>query len=522
MAGVVLLAAIAAVLVHRDFGITWDEGVQARYGEQALAYFGSGLRDQPLDNRGIMRFYGPLVEMIPALFYGENHDGAYEIRHLVCALLTLGAIPGVYWYARLMGLDQTGAVIAVLALLMMPRFVGHAFNNSKDMPLATATVWFMCTLSAIVTRRDFRWRRIMICAATGGLAMCARPGIFPVLIVFAMATALISLLAVGPSPRLLLRQAIEVRPLVKVAVALVLAWLVMVTPWPWSHGQPITGPLLAMTRAAHYPLDTNVLFAGHTFSSTDLPRHYLLTYVLITVPIPILILALLGAGAAVLRLVATPRSGETVVAAQALLWCVLPCAAFFVMRPHAYDGMRHFLFILPAIAGLAGLGAAALRRRSRGVWPRRLLTLALLVAVLLPIRDLVRLHPYQATYFNGLCGGLRGAAGQFETDYWVSSYREAMLWINDDVADQADHVVTVIVGGDPSLRPAASYYAAPNVRVRYVMDARDETVLPQDADYAILTSRFGYSEFYGESPIVHEIGRDGATFTVIRARKSDS
>ena len=40
-----LLVGMAVVLAsYRDFGITWDEPVQARYGETVLAYFEAGFQ----------------------------------------------------------------------------------------------------------------------------------------------------------------------------------------------------------------------------------------------------------------------------------------------------------------------------------------------------------------------------------------------------------------------------------------------------------------------------------------------
>ena len=49
------------------------------------------------------------------------------------------------------------------------------------------------------------------------------------------------------------------------------------------------------------------------------------------------------------------------------------------------------------------------------------------------------------------------------------------------------------------------------------IDARD---MPASSvfDYYIATTRYGYHQRYPDSPIVHEIGRDGAVFSVIRGR----
>ena len=54
--------------------------------------------------------------------------------------------------------------------------------------------------------------------------------------------------------------------------------------------------------------------------------------------------------------------------------------------------------------------------------------------LLSPARDLIVLHPYQATYFNGLVGGVAGAQGRYETDNRVASYSEALSWVDQRAA----------------------------------------------------------------------------------------
>jgi hypothetical protein len=42
------------------------------------------------------------------------------------------------------------------------------------------------------------------------------------------------------------------------------------------------------------------------------------------------------------------------------------------------------------------------------------------------VLGILTLHPYEYTYFNSLVGGTDGASRRYETDYWCTSYREAM------------------------------------------------------------------------------------------------
>ena len=52
------------------------------------------------------------------------------------------------------------------------------------------------------------------------------------------------------------------------------------------------------------------------------------------------------------------------------------------------------------------------------------------VSLMTTIADMIALHPYESVYFNRLiAGGLRSAAGSYETDYWGNSYREGVEWL---------------------------------------------------------------------------------------------
>ena len=60
---------VVVLVTPGDSGATFDEGLQARYGELCLQYFESGGQDKACNSYFNLRFYGPLVEMISAFWY---------------------------------------------------------------------------------------------------------------------------------------------------------------------------------------------------------------------------------------------------------------------------------------------------------------------------------------------------------------------------------------------------------------------------------------------------------------------
>ncbi|HEU4523114.1 MAG TPA: hypothetical protein VFT12_13990, partial [Thermoanaerobaculia bacterium] len=191
------------------------------------------------------------------------------------------------------------------------------------------------------------------------------------------------------------------------------------------------------------------------------------------------------------------------------LWLLFPIVLYVVRPPRVYDGIRHFLFVLPAMAIVAAAGGASLR-----IARRPALVMILIVVSLVPAATaMMRIHPYQYAYYNELAGGLGGASGRYETDYWMTSYREAMLWVNDH---RCSGTTRVLVAANEYSAVTAAGYAAPGVEVTSTMRRSQEPQLPERFDYFIATVRFRMAMNYPETPIAAAIGRDGATFTVVR------
>jgi hypothetical protein len=99
-----------------------------------------------------------------------------------------------------------------------------------------------------------------------------------------------------------------------------------------------------------------------------------------------------------------------------------------ICRGPAFTGLRHFLFVIPALAVLAGIGldaaVTALAKRGRLVGSGGLA--AVTACFLWDAVTLARLHPYEYLYYNSFVGGLEGASRRYDLDYWFSSMPEAL------------------------------------------------------------------------------------------------
>lgn len=272
-----------------------------------------------------------------------------------------------------------------------------------------------------------------------------------------------------------------------------IALAIMLATWPYLWPNPLAHLLESLRVMSEYPWPGTVLFNGQYYRSPGLPRSYLpvLLAIQITEPVwPLFLLSFALLWKNKYLLIAT------------LLWFVLPLAALIVSRSPLYDNFRQVIFILPPVFLVCGLGVDWLFRRLRQPMVRGLIVAAL---VLPGIVAGIQLHPYEYIYYNGFIGGLRGAQGYFELEYWATSYRAAMNEVNR------------IAPANGKIFIAGPYYIASIYARRDLKIFSDNDMNTQTFDYAIITTRYGLDKTdFPNGSVIYTIEREGVPLTVIK------
>jgi hypothetical protein len=439
LGAIVLIAALLGLvlLTFRDYSISNDEAVQHRYGEMIIAYYRSGLADRSLFNFDNLYLYGGLFDVL-ALLLGHVLPGdIYAVRHVLCAMIGIAGIAAAWSTARMIAGPRAGA-LAALSLAVCGAWYGTMFNHTKDIPFAAAmigaTYFLLRAVRGLPRPRlgDLVCFGLLLGAALGQRAL----GLLLIVYVpFAIALY---------TPRELARAeafGFFGRSLVRFAPAFMLGYLIMIAAWPWSAIRPFNAvrAVFAFTHFA-YPIET--LLAGHTYLMAQVPRTYEPIYLAIKLPL----IMLFGAALGLLAIAAARRSnvlGDRLRARETgfvAFTAALPVLLHMAGHGPAFSGMRHFVFVVPPLAVLAGIGfdaaLSAIGRRSRALAAFGLVCVgAWFIAV---ASVLVRLHPYEYLYFNGLVGGLAGADQRYDTDYWVNVMHDAVAGL-EHVLDREKH-----------------------------------------------------------------------------------
>ncbi|MBL8833993.1 MAG: hypothetical protein JNL71_16500 [Rhodospirillales bacterium] len=506
-----LLFAGAAGLVlatFRDYGVTWDEHFHDTYGKAVLRHFQTGFSDPAALTYFNLWLYGAAFDVTAAVAKRLLPFPAHEVQHLMIALAGLAGAAAASRIGHLAGGPRAG-FLAGLVLLVTPSWWGHMFVNPKDIPFAAAMAWALYwSMRAALELPRPAFGTMLWLGLSLGLSLGIRVAGVYAFVYPAFAGALwlaMRVRARGPGG-LVPEIAAAARGF---AVAAALAYAVMLAAWPWALRDPLHRPIEALAVFAATPWDINVLFDGHLVSSMALPRDYLLVYLGAKLPIFVLAAALAALVAGLQALRAGGISALRPHVALLAFAILFPLASFAVLRPVTYDGIRHFLFVLPPLAAVAALGLDRLVAASRGM---PVVARAALAAMAFAVGGshalyLREIHPYQYAYYNALVGGMRGAAGRFELDYWGSSYREAALALRAHLATAAGGPRTVFVCAEGS---SAAPFLAPELEL---------TVDDRTADFYIATTRLDCDQEY-EGETVLTVARDGAVLAVVKDRRA--
>jgi hypothetical protein len=513
--GMMMVTFIIVIFTFYDYGVTWDEDAHNWYGNLVLDYYSSHFVNKNALHWRDLYNYGAVFDALAAALNRVSPIGIYETRHLLNALVGVLGLVGCYKLGDAIGGARAG-FLAGLFLLLTPNYYGQMFNNPKDIPFAVGVVWATYGMVRIVPLLPRPPLRLLIgFGVVVGMTMGVRVGGLILLCYFALLLAVDGVWrAVSARKASALIEGAWISFWRVFSPALVTAYPVMLLFWPWGQTDPIENPLRALAFFSHQTFPFSTLFAGRFVPASDLPWTYLPTYIALALPELILVLLLCApvlAGRAIVRewphLPREPTLAYFVIA----FGIVFPVGFAIVIKAVLFDGMRHFIFVLPLIAVIAALvanWACARLVRFPCWWP---ICATLFIYGLAHVSIMVMLHPNQYVYYNAFVKGVGGAQRKFKLDYWANSYAEAVQGLENYLRtaygpDFEDREFTVAVCGPPI---SADYYFPANFRFTRQRAA---------ADFFIAFTKDNCDRSLPGRPI-YQVERMGALLSVVLDRR---
>jgi Dolichyl-phosphate-mannose-protein mannosyltransferase len=506
-ASLAVLAALAlvAALTFRDYGLGWDDVTHSQYGELLLKLYGSGFSDARALSFVNLYKYGGGFDMAAALAAKVLPFGLFETRRLIGAVVGIIGLIVTWRLGRRLGGPVSGLAALVL-LATCPLFYGHMFMNPKDAPFATAMAVLLLGIVRVLDeypRPDVR--SVAVFGVGLGLAFGMR-----ILAAVAVPYGLFALALIVASEA----QGNGLRPalhrlgqfIVAILPAIVLGYLIMGLLWPWSVVDPLNPFYAAEYFDKFFEKPWRELYEGRLILVPDMPLSYLPRLFSLTLPVIMLVFGMLGLAGVVIALIRGAATLNRRAALLALaLAAALPVALAMVSHPAFYNGVRHFIFVVPPFAALGGLAFGYLFERARrhGTAAAAALFVVLAGGITMPIYDMIQLHPLQYTSFNAIAGGVRQAQYNYMLDYWGLAFKQAADELRKRLANNAEH--------PPKGRKFIVAICGPQAAAQQDLGPEFETTYDEkQADFAMAVGAY-YCE-YLKAPIMVEVMREGVVF----------
>lgn len=446
IAGFFVFYLLVGLCIYRDYGISYDEHSSRGYGEMSWRYLTKG--DKTLLTYSGRR-YGVGIELplyvLEKVFGIRDTSSVYYFRHLVTFLFFYSSI--IVFYLTLRSRYGRGlAFLGSLFLILHPRIFSNSFYNSKDIGLLSAYIFGFAVLTIFLKRTNFKWA-FLFGTVTAWIITVRVFGLFLLPI-----TLIILWVKLYSNKSADLYQKYVKMVLVYLFTTVVFT----VVLWPYLWSNPIANFIDIVGTMSKFPEGGRVLYLGEFIESANIPWHYSIVWMLITTPIPYVLLFVFGVLAFISGLVKKGLKGLDIKRVEVIfvLWFFLPLLATVVLRSSLYDSWRHLYFLAPAFTGLGIAGLATFinylkNKKLNSKLSATVVFILIIISLAIPLWSTIKYHPYQNLYFNYLVGGMANAKKNFDLDYWGLTFREGLTYIAKK--DKSVYIPVRIIHGSANI-----------------------------------------------------------------------
>jgi tetratricopeptide (TPR) repeat protein len=511
----IILSLIGLLVLAKDAGISGDEYFHVHHSKDVINYYKTLGEDKtaaiPTASNNLPYYSQSPDTFIHLLIDIFDVDNYIAWRHVLCNILAWIGILYSCLLARRIG-GWRAAVLTCVLLILSPRFLGHSFNNLKDIPFATATVMSIYYILKFLNQlpKIKISTAIMLCISiafatsvrVGGLLMVAYFGLFSIVYYI--------------SQRKNLKKVFFKTLLWSLGICVV-AYILTVLTWPYAIEGPISNVYDSFTNMSKFQITIKQIFEGKMYFSDVLPWYYTPKYILITTPIVVLV-------GFILSIVFLKHNKKQWFDYSVLLFTALfPIFWIVLDNSNVYGGWRHLLFTYPSIVILSALGINTLIQLLKNRYAKYIVVAAFALLCVHPAAHSIRNHPYEYVYFNQFIGGTKNAYGEYEMDYYYHSLREAADWIKENAKKDSLTKGDKIVVGCWHIHPATYYFKDDTSRfkVEFIRWGERGNV---DWDYAIVCTTGIYPEpikngTFPPQNTVHQVQVDGRPICVVLKRQ---
>jgi len=524
----VIAAALLIIMpvMSYDAGITGDENEHYVQAEKVFNYYSSFGKDTSSLVSPALRLYGQSFDLLTVIAVKTfNIDKIYECRHAMNSILGWFAI----LFTALIAVELIGWHAGLLALFLMfisPGFLGHSFNNPKDIPFAMAyimSLYYMIKWLKEMPRPGIRTSFMIALSIAIGISI--RIGGLLSIAYFGLFVAMYFVFANGKIKNLFSPENLSTikRAIVYIFGISVLGYFMGILLWPYGIEAPLKNPVKALTEMTNFAVSLRQIFEGSQVWSDNVPWYYLSKYILITIPI----IVILGFVLFFRQLFMKQEKLRKLLFFILLFAVAFPLIYIIWKKSNVFGGWRHTMFVYPPMVAMAAIGIGqffVIFKKKIFIY----ITIALVLALSFnPIRHIIANYPHEYVYYNEIEGGVKNAYGNYELDYYVHSLKKASEWVKENAKKDGLLTGKKIKVGAWITSPVIYYFRKDTAKFEVVFTRYYERG-NNDWDYAIfvnmgINSAQLKNGAWPPANTVHTIDVDGKPICAIlkRTDKSD-
>jgi len=357
------LVLTVGVFLAPQVGLTWDEADNIFAGGVYATFFKEGLNPHAFDGFWDQRslFHGTIYTQNPTLEhyppvpiyvgtgitllsrlvgYGYTGPQIVILFHVATALFFAILVSTVYRFAILLELSPATAVFAGLATYFYPTLFGHGLTNLKDTAQVSLFTLAMYYLVRFIVRR--KQTDIIVGAVVWGLGLSTKMNAIYVPVIWGVWT----LFHKKYSPLFMMYCSLLV-----MAIGLAIAFIT----WPYLWFDPVNRAIAVIQYFATIGQGYTIFWNGVSYLVGEGKPLWWYPWASLFFMSPqiLLILAVVGG----LRVLWEGNRKRRLL----LIWLIVPPLRAILPNAAFYDGLRHFMEILPAFILLSAVGVS-------GIW----------------------------------------------------------------------------------------------------------------------------------------------------------
>ncbi len=401
-----------------------------------------------------MKDYGMSFDLLTVVVNKMLHvDKIFESRHAMNAMIG--------WLAMLFcGLlayrlaNWRAALITFFLMFFSPRFLGHSFNNPKDVPFAMAYIFTIYYIVRFLQQFPKPTKKISFYVALGiAMAISVRIGgllLIAYLVVFAgvyiLFTTKIKLFLSADNMK-------RIKKLIIYSIIIsIVGYFMGLLLWPYALQAPISNPQKTLQFMSNFTASLRQIYEGVSIWSDKVPWYYTIKYIMISVPISVII------GAILYIFLLKKKDFQYFWAFVILFSFGFPIFYIAYKHSNVYGGWRHAMFTYPPLVVAAGLGFNSLINLLKKKYFKIAGGILVVLLTIHPILHTIKNHPFEYVYYNELVGGVKGAYGNYEMDYYVHSLKQASEWVKENATKDANVTGKKIIVGAWIMSPVQYYF----------------------------------------------------------------